>query len=527
MPAPFGPRSPKHWPDGTCSDTRSSARTFPFGKTLTSSCASTARATGHRGDHSGGVSHAAMHVERRGCADRWSRAGAERPVASGRRPPGSPMRYVFDFDHAHRRAPEGSEGPPRRQGREPRRDDVGAQAAGAAGLHDHDRRLPGVAHRGDARGARRRGRPRTAAARARDGQAARRRARPAARLGPLRREVLDARDDGHGPQPRPQRPLRRGARAPDRRPPLRPRLVPALHLDVRPHRARRRRPPRSTSRSTRPRPTWARRATRACRPSASPSSSQSCKAIVLELTGRPFPQDPAAQLLGAIEAVFSSWGGDRAIAYREREGIAHDLGTAVNVQAMVFGNRDDHSGTGVGFTRDPATGKRGAYGDFLVNAQGEDVVAGIRLTEPLSAMRRTVPEGPHRAARDLRPPGAPLPGHVRHGVHDRAGPAVDAADAGRQADRARRAAHGGRDDAARRPAHLAARGRRAGSPRSTSTRCCTRSSRQGGPPRSPRGSARRRAPRSGGATSPRTTPSPPPRAARRRCSCDPRPRPRT
>ncbi|HEV3212491.1 MAG TPA: pyruvate, phosphate dikinase [Acidimicrobiales bacterium] len=114
--------------------------------------------------------------------------------------------------------------------------------------------------------------------------------------------------------------------------------------------------------------------------------------VVADATGRPFPQDPAVQLLGAVEAVFASWGGDRAIAYREREGIPHDLGTAVNVQAMVFGNRDDRSGTGVGFTRDPATGKRGAYGDFLINAQGEDVVAGIRLTEPLSAVRRRFPK---------------------------------------------------------------------------------------------------------------------------------------
>ncbi len=113
--------------------------------------------------------------------------------------------------------------------------------------------------------------------------------------------------------------------------------------------------------------------------------------IVAEATGQPFPQDPETQLLGAIEAVFASWGGPRAVAYREREGIAHDLGTAVNVQAMVFGNRDDRSGTGVGFTRDPATGKRGAYGDFLVNAQGEDVVAGIRNTEPLSALKRRFP----------------------------------------------------------------------------------------------------------------------------------------
>jgi pyruvate,orthophosphate dikinase len=108
-------------------------------------------------------------------------------------------------------------------------------------------------------------------------------------------------------------------------------------------------------------------------------------------TGRPFPQDPDDQLRGAIEAVFASWNGPRAVAYRTRERIPHDLGTAVNVQAMVFGNRDDNSGTGVGFTRDPATGVPGAYGDFLVNAQGEDVVAGIRNTEPLSALRDRFP----------------------------------------------------------------------------------------------------------------------------------------
>src|SRR5579872_6093223 len=108
--------------------------------------------------------------------------------------------------------------------------------------------------------------------------------------------------------------------------------------------------------------------------------------LVRRETGQPFPQDPDAQLRGAIEAVFRSWNAPRAIAYREHEGISHDLGTAVNVQAMVFGNRDDRSGTGVGFTRDPATGAKGAYGDFLVNAQGEDVVAGIRNTEPLAAL---------------------------------------------------------------------------------------------------------------------------------------------
>jgi pyruvate,orthophosphate dikinase len=118
------------------------------------------------------------------------------------------------------------------------------------------------------------------------------------------------------------------------------------------------------------------------------------KELVDRRTGEPFPQDPREQLRGAIEAVFSSWNSPRAIAYRRREHITGNEGTAVNVQAMVFGNRDDDSGTGVGFTRNPATGEQGSYGDFLVNAQGEDVVAGIRRTLPLETMREIFP-GPY------------------------------------------------------------------------------------------------------------------------------------
>jgi pyruvate,orthophosphate dikinase len=113
--------------------------------------------------------------------------------------------------------------------------------------------------------------------------------------------------------------------------------------------------------------------------------------VVRDRTGRDFPQDPVKQLRGAVEAVFRSWNGARAIAYRVREKISHDLGTAVNVQAMVFGNRDDNSGTGVGFTRNAATGENAPYGDFLVNAQGEDVVAGIRNTENLDHMKTRFP----------------------------------------------------------------------------------------------------------------------------------------
>jgi pyruvate,orthophosphate dikinase len=115
------------------------------------------------------------------------------------------------------------------------------------------------------------------------------------------------------------------------------------------------------------------------------------QAVVLKATGAPFPQKPRDQLRGAIEAVFKSWNGARAIAYRVREKISHSHGTAVNVQAMVFGNRDDNSGTGVGFTRNAATGENRPYGDFLVNAQGEDVVAGIRNTEDLETLGRHFP----------------------------------------------------------------------------------------------------------------------------------------
>ncbi|NCW84103.1 MAG: pyruvate, phosphate dikinase, partial [Acidimicrobiia bacterium] len=115
------------------------------------------------------------------------------------------------------------------------------------------------------------------------------------------------------------------------------------------------------------------------------------KSVVKAETGKEFPQEPVKQLRGAVEAVFRSWNGARAIAYRVREKISHDLGTAVNVQAMVFGNRDNNSGTGVGFTRNAATGENKPYGDYLVNAQGEDVVAGIRNTEDLDALKRQFP----------------------------------------------------------------------------------------------------------------------------------------
>lgn len=108
------------------------------------------------------------------------------------------------------------------------------------------------------------------------------------------------------------------------------------------------------------------------------------KAIIKKVIGKPFPDDPMEQLWGGIKAVFQSWNGKRAISYRRIEGIPHDWGTAVNVQAMVFGNLGETSATGVAFTRDPATGMDKFYGEWLVNAQGEDVVAGIRTPSPLN-----------------------------------------------------------------------------------------------------------------------------------------------
>ena len=114
--------------------------------------------------------------------------------------------------------------------------------------------------------------------------------------------------------------------------------------------------------------------------------------IYAEETGRPFPQEPRDQLRRAYRAVFDSWNAPRAQVYRSANDIPHDLGTAVNVVQMVFGNRGEASGTGVCFTRDPATGERRLYGEFLSNAQGEDVVAGIRTPEPIERMHERMPE---------------------------------------------------------------------------------------------------------------------------------------
>jgi pyruvate,orthophosphate dikinase len=115
------------------------------------------------------------------------------------------------------------------------------------------------------------------------------------------------------------------------------------------------------------------------------------KALIKERTGSEFPQDPWKQLWGASGAVFGSWMNDRAIVYRRKYNIPTEWGTAVNVQAMVYGNTGDNSGSGVAFTRDPATGEKVFYGEFLINAQGEDVVAGVRTPEPVAQLKNHMP----------------------------------------------------------------------------------------------------------------------------------------
>ncbi len=180
------------------------------------------------------------------------------------------------------------------------------------------------------------------------------------------------------------------------------------------------------------------------------------KEAVARETGADFPQDPHAQLWGAIGAVFSSWMNARAVTYRKLHDIPESWGTAVNVQAMVFGNMGETSATGVAFTRNPSTGERKLYGEFLINAQGEDVVAGIRTPQDITEIARkdsgsdkpSMEVGDARrlqgADADLHDAGKALPRHAGHGVHRRAGQAVDAADPQRQAHRESGAAHRGR-----------------------------------------------------------------------------------
>src|SRR4051812_29937703 len=133
------------------------------------------------------------------------------------------------------------------------------------------------------------------------------------------------------------------------------------------------------------------------------------KQIYREGAESDFPQDSREQLAAAVRAVFDSWDTPRAQVYRRANDIPDDLGTAVNVVQMVFGNKGDDSGTGVSFTRDPATGERGLYGEFLANAQGEDVVAGIRTPQPLETMKERLPRAFEQLVETMRQ----LEGHYR------------------------------------------------------------------------------------------------------------------
>jgi pyruvate,orthophosphate dikinase len=133
------------------------------------------------------------------------------------------------------------------------------------------------------------------------------------------------------------------------------------------------------------------------------------KDVIRQKTGKDFPQDPLTQLRGARDAVFRSWNNARAIEYRRIYDIPDSIGTAVNVQMMVFGNMGDRSATGVGFTRNPATGAKEFYGEFLVNAQGEDVVAGIRTPQPISELEKVMPH----AFRELKQITTRLERHYR------------------------------------------------------------------------------------------------------------------
>ena len=155
------------------------------------------------------------------------------------------------------------------------------------------------------------------------------------------------------------------------------------------------------------------------------------KARVKEETGHDFPDRPVEQLWGAVAAVFESWNTQRAIDYRRLHDIPDTMGTAVNVVAMVFGNIGEDSGTGVAFTRDPSTGEHRLYGEYLINAQGEDVVSGMRTPEPIDTLANRLPGVLSRARAHRATARAALPRRAGHGVHHRARPALHAADPAR------------------------------------------------------------------------------------------------
>ena len=172
--------------------------------------------------------------------------------------------------------------------------------------------------------------------------------------------------------------------------------------------------------------------------------TQRFKELFSEETGEDFPQDPQEQLRQSIRAVFDSWTGERAVSYRRINRIPDDWGTAVNVQQMVFGNRGDSSCSGVAFSRDEVTGDSTPSGDYLPNAQGEDVVSGVRTPRDLHEMKDAMPDAYGELMEILRRARASLRGHAGHRVHRRGGLALHAPDAQREAPGAGRRALRGR-----------------------------------------------------------------------------------
>ena len=303
-----------------------------------------------------------------------------------------------------RRAVRRRPGASRRQGNRTRRDDP-AGNPGARRLHDHDRRLPRVhARRRHPRGARPGDRRADRTARGEGRQAVRRLRRPAARVRALRRRDLDAGDDGHDPQRRHER--RRGARsrASDRQPGVRVRLLPASDPDVRRDRGRDR------AGHLQGRPVQSRADGRDVQDRLPPRDGRGLPA------GRARAAPPRGRRrLRVVEHPSGATCTGRRTASRTTSG------TAVNVVQMVFGNKGESSATGVCFTRNPSTGEQGVYGEYLVNAQGEDVVAGIRTPQPVEEMEKRLPDAYAQLARDDGAPGAALPRHAGHRVHRRGG----------------------------------------------------------------------------------------------------------
>ena len=203
------------------------------------------------------------------------------------------------------------------------------------------------------------------------------------------------------------------------------------------------------------------------------SSSRPSRGSTSTSLGREFPQDARSQLRAAVEAVFRSWQNPRAQVYRQLNDIPETIGTAVNVVQMVFGNAGERSATGVAFSRDPATGEKVPHGEFLFDAQGEDVVAGIRAPQPLEQLEQVLPgayaefQTAHGDAR------APLPRRPGRRVHGRAGTAVHPADPLGEAD-----GRGGAPDRASRWSREGLISREEAvlriEPVGASTTCCTR-----------------------------------------------------